>query len=348
MTKITLTRKDGSIDRSAHRKVAKLKGLAPHEFFGVVYGATECRCVVCGRHLTDALSVQKMVGPICSRKYYSDEPVVSSQTMAKVIGLVAALDGRVSTDAGSIDADVIDFLMANKKSSRAFANILLAWGSVNAAKAARHKVLAISPIFRVLGYGNLADRLEKDRTPHRIHNGVETFNLVIPVKDVWNFTRTCGWVKAPFTKDLTKGGRVRHLTFKKEVKPVVWALMCHSFKGKPLSIEGKGIVMIPEISDKDKALLEARDTRDKAYKAQGGLPKANGFMCRFEADPKNAKVLRVFCTPPWEATEAEAFVSVLRGLKGRRWEHAHKCWSVPVSKRDKVSAAAKTHFGLTV
>ena len=345
MTKITLTRRNGSIDRSAHRKVAKLKGLAPHEFFGVVYGATECRCVVCGRHLTDALSVQKMIGPICSRKYYSDEPVVSPATMGKVIGLVAALDGRVSTDAGSIDADVIDFLMANKKSSRAFANILLAWGSVHAVKAARHKVLAITPIFRELGYGNLADRLEKDRTPHRIHNGVETFNLVIPVKDVWDFTRKCGWVKAPFTKDLTKGGRVRHLTFKKEVKPVVWALMCHSFKGKPLSIEGKGIVMIPEISDKDKALLEARDIRKKPAVSTAVV---NGFMCRLEADPENPKVIRVFCTPPWEAKEAEAFVDVLRGLKGRRWEHAHKCWSVPASKRDRVASAAKTHFGLTV
>lgn len=345
MTKITLTRRNGSIDRSAHRKVAKLKGLAPHEFFGVVHGATDCHCVVCNYALSDALSCTKMIGPKCSKMYYTDEPVVSDDDMAKVIGMVAALDSRTCTNPNSIDHDVIDFLMANKGSSRAFANILLAWGSVHASKAARHKVLAITPIFRVLGYGNLADRLEKDRTPHRIHNGVETFNLVIPVKDVWNFTRKCGWVKAPFTKDLTKGGRVRHLTFKKEVRPVVWALMCHSFANKPLSIEGKGIVMIPEISDKDKALLEARDIRKKPAVSTAVV---NGFMCRLEADPENPKVIRVFCTPPWEATEAQAFVDVLRGLKGRRWEQAHKCWSVPASKRDKVASAAKTHLGLTV
>ena len=342
MSKVTLTRRDGKVDRAAHRKVAKLKGLAPHEFFGVVHGATDCHCVVCGKGLSDALSCTKMIGPVCSRKYYSDEPVVSDETMSKVIGMVAALDGRVSENPGSIDEDVIDFLMANKCSSRAFANILLAWGSVNAAKAARHKVLSITPIFRELGYGNLADRLEKDRTPQRIEPGADTFKVILPRPKLPLFGRKAKLVDVPCHKEKTPSGITRALVFKNTDKPVVWALLAHQFGGKPLSIEGKGVVLIPQVTQAQRDLLNARDIRGRQ------TPNPMGFMCRLEVDPSNSKLLRVFCTPPWEADEARAFVDALRSLKGRRWERDHKCWSVPASKRAKVAEAAKTHFGLTV
>jgi len=337
-----------NVNRAAHRAVAELKGLAPHEFFGTVYGSTLTHCCVCRRPLTDALSVQKAIGPICSRKFYSDEPRISDETLAVCVGMVAMLDARHSENPGAIDAEVIDYILANKTSSRAFANILLAWASYHAQKGGRLKVTAITPVLRVLGYPSLADKLEMDRTPHRIMSGVDTFGLIVPARDMWSFTRKCGWIAVPFEK--SHSGHNGKLTFKATDRGIVWLLLKSAFHGKPLSIEGKGIVEIPTLSDKDKETLNARDVRNQV-KATPVAPvvstSANGFTCRLEEDPKK-RITRVFSTPPWECDEAREFVDALRKIKGRKWHPMDKCWSVPTSKRAVVAEAAKAHFGLTI
>ena len=344
---VTLTRNNGSVSQAAqaaHREVASLKGVEPHRFFGIVHGATDCHCVICGKALSDALSCTKMIGPVCSKKYYTDEPVVSDGVMEKVVGLVAGLDGRHNTSAGSIDPDVIDFLMANRKSSRAFANILLAWGSVNAAKAARSKVLAISPIFRELGYGNLADRLEKDRTPHRIDTSKLGFGVVVPAKDLRGFEKRLRWVKVKFTRDLTKSGKTRKLIFESKDKATVWLVIKSCFWGKPLSIEGKGVITVAKLTDKERSKLEALDT----YKPPTPAVVTPTLFCRVEPSPTNPQVLRVFCTPPWEDPKAASFIDSIRSVKGRRWDGVTKCWTVPASYRKGVIETARLTLGVTV
>lgn len=336
----SLTRKSGAVtDAADHRKVATLHGVKPHDFFGVVSGATgDVRCVVCGKPLTDALSVERMVGPKCFGDHYSEAPPLNEAGFAKVMGMIAALDSRVNDSDGAIDHDVIDFILAHPADSRAVANILVAWGSVNSRKGVRAKVLAITPILRALGYPTLSNRLEKDRTPFHLFVEGETVYLRAPLSEARTLIDKLPWVGVKPVQCRDRG-RKKYIMVPTADKAVLWAVLKHQFEGVALSIEGKGLVTLPPVSDREKDMLNDRDPQSKAVQPVKG----NTDVILKEGDDR----LILNSPPPWESGEASSFVTALKGIKGRWWHSAEKHWSVPKDALKALEYAAQA-VGFTI
>jgi len=329
-----LTRKSGVVSNNTadHRKVASLKGLKPHEFFGVVSGATgDVRCVVCGKELTDALSVERMIGPKCFGDHYEEAPALDADHFAKVAGMVVALDSRVNDSNGAIDEDVIDFILAHPNDSRAVANILVAWGSVNARKGARAKVLAITPILRELGYPTLADRLEKDRAPFHLFVEGSTVYLRASSEDARTLRRKLPWVGVKPIPCRDKG-RTKYLMVPTADKAVLWAVLKHQFEGVALSIEGKGLVVLPAVTAAERDMLNKRDINNKPVVVKSAPQKV---LVKRDADR-----LLLNSPPPWESQEASAFIEGVRAINGRRWHAQDKHWSVPRGAVQQLEDAA--------
>ena len=335
-----LTRKSGVVSMKGgdHRKVATLHGVKPHDFFGVVSGSTgDARCVVCKRHLTDALSVERMVGPQCFGDHYKEAPPLDGDAFAKVMGMVATLDSRVNATDGAIDHDVIDFILAHPSDSRAVANILVAWGSVNARKGSPAKVLAITPILRELGYPTLANRLEKDRTPFHLFVEGETVYLRAPRSEARTLIEKLPWVGVKPVPCSDKGRR-QYLMVPTADKAVLWAVLKHQFEGVALSIEGKGLVVLPAVKPVEKDRLNRLDPQSAVEPVV-----ANTDVILKEEDDR----LILNSPPPWESGDAASFVTAIKDLKGRWWHSAEKHWSVPKDALKALECAAQA-VGFTI
>jgi hypothetical protein len=335
---VNLTRKSGSVTSVTddHRKVASLHGIKPHDFFGVISGATgDVRCVICNKRLTDALSVERMVGPKCFGDLYKEAPPLDEDTFAKVMGMVAALDSRVNASDGAIDHDVIDFILAHPNDSRAVANILVAWGSVNARKGSPAKVLAVTPILRELGYPTLANRLEKDRTPFHLFVEGETVYLRAPRSEARTLIEKLPWVGVKPVPCSDKG-RKKYLKIPTADKAVLWAVLKHQFEGVALSIEGKGLVVLPPVSEREKAALNGLDPQSSEVQP------VKDVILKEDEDR-----LILNSPPPWESGEAASFVNTLKGIRGRWWHSEEKHWSVPKDAIKGIEHAAQA-VGFTI
>lgn len=337
-----LTRKFGKVspNSSDHRKVAELRGVKPHEFFGVVAGATgDVKCVVCNTSLSDSLSVERMIGPKCYGDNYKEEPPLSPERFASILGRIVALDSRHCDVPGSIDSDVIEYIVANRRSSRSVANILLAWGSVNALRGRAAKVLAITPIFREMGYARLADRLEKDRSPWHLDQEGDLIYIKTPSPRGKELRTQLSWVGVQATWSQVKG-RKYYLEVPAKEKKALWAVLKSKHSNVHLSVSGVGVLVIPSITEPEREYLNSRDVRPTPQPT----PAPNLFVRVVD----QGEFVQVFTTPPWEAPQAASFVEALRGFKGRRWDQTRKCWSVPKAFQGAIRKNARTLMGVRV
>lgn len=120
-----------------------------------VLDITASNCCICRRELTDASSVQNGIGPVCSRKYYSDAYVPTEVEMLRAKGSLAISE---------LPDNVVDAVVAeiDKGNARQACNVLIYFAS--AVYDDREQVLRIAAIVRDFGYTLLADKLETDRT----------------------------------------------------------------------------------------------------------------------------------------------------------------------------------------
>lgn len=120
-----------------------------------VIDITASNCCLCRRELTDASSVQNGIGPVCSRKYYSDAYVPTEVEMLRAKGSLAISE---------LPDNVVDAVIAeiDKGNARQACNILVYFAS--AVYDDREQVFRIAAIVRDFGYTLLADKLETDRT----------------------------------------------------------------------------------------------------------------------------------------------------------------------------------------
>lgn len=133
---------------------------ARHELIAKV---TASHCCVCRAHLTDAESVEHGIGPICSRRYYNPQHVPTEKMVREALGhlQVSGLPDYI------IDA-FLRLVNDKRRNARKGSNLLVYWASCHYQD--REEVFKCSRIIRALGYTELADKLEVDRTVARIEN----------------------------------------------------------------------------------------------------------------------------------------------------------------------------------
>jgi hypothetical protein len=126
-----------------------------------VLNVVATHCCVCRAPLTDAESIEHSIGPVCSRRYYNPQHTPTPEQVQAALGLLAA--------SGLPDV-VIDGVLAlsndDKANARGISNLLVKYASLNYDN--RTEVLKCSGIMRALGYIELADKLETDRTSAQI------------------------------------------------------------------------------------------------------------------------------------------------------------------------------------
>jgi len=118
---------------------------------------TATHCCVCKAQLTDAESVEIGLGPICSRRYYNPTHQPSIEDVRNALGLLA-----ISGLPDRIVEEFIRVVNNDHANARLGCNILVYWSSCNYQN--RDEVFKCSSIVRALGYKELADKLETDRT----------------------------------------------------------------------------------------------------------------------------------------------------------------------------------------
>jgi hypothetical protein len=140
-------------------------------------------CCVCRRALTDAHSVQSGIGPICSRKYYSDAHIPTTEQLEEATGSLAASE---------LPDNVIDAVLEHidRSDARSACNILVYYCSAHYDD--RDTVFRVSAIVRDFGYEELADKLEEDRAKVSIRIGDDNGKPILVVglsTDKWQISR---------------------------------------------------------------------------------------------------------------------------------------------------------------
>jgi len=161
-------------------------------------------CCVCRRELTDAVSVENGIGPVCSAKYYSNTHVPTEEQILHATGSLQVADLPDAV----IDAVLDEF---DRRNARQACNILVYYASAHYDD--RDTVFKISAVIRDLGYTDLSDKLEEDRTKVVLRTGDDNGVKVIIVglsQEKWN-ART-EMLKVPGARRLAKeGGKYRYL-----------------------------------------------------------------------------------------------------------------------------------------
>jgi len=137
---------------------------------------TATHCCVCRAPLTDSESVEHGIGPVCSRKYYAPSHLPNEYQVQVALGML--------TVSGLPDRIIDGFLACvdnaeghEKVDARRACNILVYWASCHYDD--QNEVFRCSAVIRALGYDDLADKLEIDRTVARIEDlGTHLYVLV--------------------------------------------------------------------------------------------------------------------------------------------------------------------------
>ena len=131
-------------------------------------------CCVCRAALTDAESIEHSIGPVCSRKYYKPDQNPTPEQVLTALGKLAS---------SGLPDTVIDGILAlakneSKVNARGISNLLIHHASLNYDN--RVEVFKCAGIMRALGYVELADKLEIDRTAGSIKDNGDTLEAFLP------------------------------------------------------------------------------------------------------------------------------------------------------------------------
>lgn len=136
---------------------------------------TATHCCVCRTPLTDAESVEHGIGPVCSRRYYNPLHTPTEEQLQVALGHLAI---------SGLDDDIIDKVLAvignDHVNARMGCNLLIKWASAHYAD--RDVVFKCANVIRALGYTELADKLEADRTTAIVLVGANEIEIYVPDK----------------------------------------------------------------------------------------------------------------------------------------------------------------------
>jgi hypothetical protein len=290
--------------------------------------ATHCCC--CRKELTDAESVEWGIGPICSRRYYNPLHVPSQEDLEIALGMLAS--------SGLPEFVLDDFLkFSDKGDARKASNVLVYYASCHYED--RDEVFQCSCIIRALGYTQLADKLELDRTSASVIITDTGLDVFIP--DKYRLTQDikgipgCTELFDPNCMEQAKRGHKVGWTFPKEQEAYLMAVL-GVYLGGELMCGTRGIRTIPYRRWTDMHAFRIPAPRMVAAPpVQLDLPgSSSGWLVT------SGPFLEVR-TPYKEAFKDE--LKALFTYREREWTGSY--WRVAATKRSQVEALILKHFG---
>jgi len=290
-------------------------------------------CCVCRAHLTDAESVEHGIGPVCSRKYYRPDHIPTIKMIRKALGLlqISGLPNHI------IDA-FLKVVSNKRRNARKGSNILVYWASCHYQD--REEVFRCSGIIRALGYTELADKLEVDRTVARIEDMGDYLLTYLP--NQWKLKRDIACIPGnePLLDDAEHPRKLGHkVGWKIPIKQedyFLTVLGCHF--GGELACNSKGVWPIQRASWQD--LRAFRDPRPRTPNGSNGNRVTNGGGCQIRSAGNVYEVSTPYCAPFKDELK--------RRVPYRDREWTGKCWTVATRHLGLVRELVKNHFGVSV
>lgn len=281
-------------------------------------------CCVCRSPLTDAESIEHGIGPVCSRRYYSPRHTPTQEQVQTTMGLLSA-----SALPNGIVDDFLSVVDNTNVNARAGCNLLVKWASANYDQ--QKIVFECSGIIRALGYTELADKLENDRTKVTIHVNGGTVEAFTPDKytmnkDILGIPGAFP-IRNPDGTVMTLGKKIGW-SFGKEHLAQFEAILGVHLSGELMCGTG-GIRVIPKRRWSD--ILAFREP--KADAQTGGTVQVNNVGAKLEVySPYNFNFI----------------LELKRAIPIRDRVWTGRCWSVSLAFRDVVKQLITTHYGEAV
>lgn len=297
-------------------------------------------CCICRRELTDAVSVEHGIGPVCSTKYYSQAHVPTEQQILEATGSLHAAD---LPEEAVIDAVLAEF---DRNNARQACNILIYYASAHYED--RDRIFKIAAIVRDLGYVELADKLESDRTKVSIRTGDDNGTKLIVVgvsQDTWK--ARSDFLRVPGARQLPKeGGKYRYaFPLSDKVRLLVECILGFHYGALLATVEtgfmGKARTGITHIPRRTWADLEAfRKPQTPGATAVATTTAGKGGAVRI-VDPGGQS--RIEFWSPFNQTWLD---DMKHRVNNRRRSWTGHCWQFDRDLMPLVKQLALTHYGV--
>lgn len=309
---------------ASHAAHAAANALGIKAEFGDIADITATHCCICNAELTDAVSVNRGIGPICSRKYYDVEHVITDEMVQVALGILFAskLDPRVKV-----------FAKRLKDKPRDFCNLLVKWASANYDQT--EIVFECSDVIAALGFTDLAFVLRERRTQIVLADDAkDATRMTVHTSSAWqirnNMSRVPGVAKAE------KRGRFSlNYSFPKAHLGLVMVILGDAFGDRWATFPDK-VARIPRKSFSDvRAAFDALH-RPAPVAAPVAAPAPALGIVRVVGD-------RIEVHTPRRNFN---FVEELKQLpsRDRRWNPDRVCWEVTKTHEAAVRALVAKHF----
>jgi hypothetical protein len=279
------------------------------------------RCLCCGLTLTDAVSVERGIGPVCSREHYEGHDPSGSQFEAAIGRLIAS----------QLPTELKNALFPLTQ-GRAFANALSRWASHHTKS--QPAMIEVASVLGDLGFKVLADKVLARNTPVVITRqgggyGIEAYSRppmrkLLPLAGAYKDTEY-------------KGRFSERWLFPESARGDIWAVAGVDFGGEWATVPGPQPGDVSEVK-----LIPHRGYKEVLRGLQSPVKTA------FPATP-TVKVPVYTITDAGTHLEIRSpysvdFVDEIKRIKGRVWQPGTKVWEVPTSARAEVEALLQKHF----
>lgn len=281
---------------------------------------TATHCCVCKSPLTDAESLDLGLGPVCSKRYYNPRHVPTEDQVKVSLGRLSA---------SGLPEDIIDGFLAvvdnHHTNARAACNLLIKWASANYDN--RDMIFKCSAIIRALGYDELANKLEDDRTTATIRTLTDHVEAFIP--DKYNLERSVTAIPGAVKLDTKLGRKIGWSIPLNQVNHFEAVLGFHC-GGELACGDARGI----------RTIARRRWTDVLAFRNPAAPPAP--VQCPVQIVPLGNR-LEVYS--PYNSD----FITALKAnvpCRDRRW--TGRCWEVSPLFRNVVVTLVSTHYGVSV
>ncbi|OHD21955.1 MAG: hypothetical protein A2Y38_19770 [Spirochaetes bacterium GWB1_59_5] len=298
---------------------------------------TATHCCVCRAHLTDAISINRGLGPICSHHFYKVEHEITADMVEVALGVVFAsgLDPQVKSTAKHL-----------KDRPRDFCNILVKWASAHYDD--RAVVFDVADAIAAFGFVELAAKLREDRT--KVHLRVDATDptggrLTIHTGRSHNFDRYIR--RIPGVTQAPKEGRYEGWSFPKEHENAVLIMAGFGFPNewatlvnKTGRLKARGWYDVQAVMD---ALYPPPPRKPLFQPAPAPVqlplpaPVVPPSIVQVTPDGKTLEIR----TPKWNGNWLQAFKTLVP-WKLRAWTGS--MWTCPATFKAEVEKLVTLHF----
>ena len=294
-----------------------------------IHRMTATHCLICRLALTDAESVTRGYGPICGKHYYNPLHVPSRDDLERALGMLAT--------SGLPDFVLDDFLkFSDKEDARQASNVLVYHASCHYED--RDEVFKCSNIIRALGYVQLADKLELDRTNASVTITDTGLDAFLPNKYTLNqdLKRIPGCTELfdPNCMEQAKRGHKLGWTFPKDQETYLMTVIGVHLGGE-LICGTHGIRTIPRKRWQDVLAFRRPQSPQMTVAPPQQLSLTSGWIT------DNGQWLDIH-TPYCEPFKNE--LKTMFSYREREWTGS--CWRVLATRRPQVEALITKHFGV--